>query len=147
MKILLAIDGSRFSKAAARSLLALAPPHSQVRVLHVLEPPTALIARGMAGFDTDMRTVWQGQRKAAQAMAMKIADQLRSKNLEVKALVMQGDPRSKIVDVASKWHADLIVVGSHGRKGLERFLMGSVSDAVVHHAPCSVMVVRVGSAR
>jgi nucleotide-binding universal stress UspA family protein len=145
MKILLAIDGSKFSKTAARSLQTLAPPpHSQVRVLHVVEPPTALIARGLAGFDTDPGTIWQGQRKAAEAMTLKIADQLRSPDLETKPLVVQGDPRKKIIDVAAKWRADLIVVGSHGRKGLDRFLMGSVSDAVVHHAPCSVLVVRVG---
>ncbi|HVB33614.1 MAG TPA: universal stress protein [Patescibacteria group bacterium] len=147
MRILLAIDGSKFSKAAAKAIQALAPPHTQVRVLHVVEPPTALIARGLAGYDSDMRTIWQQERKAAQAMTLKIAGDLRAKNLEVKTMVMQGDPRSKIVDVAKKWKADLIVVGSHGRKALERFLMGSVSDAVVRHAPCSVMVVRSGRGR
>ena len=54
-----------------------------------------------------------------------------------------GDPKSKIIDAAEQWHADLIVLGSHGRTGLERFLMGSVSDAVARHAPCSVEVVRI----
>ncbi|HVB99208.1 MAG TPA: universal stress protein [Candidatus Dormibacteraeota bacterium] len=147
MKILLAIDGSKFSKAAASSVMALAPPRSQVRVLHVVEPPSALIAREMTGYDADLSVVWREQRKTVEALAKKIAGELRSKKLEVKSQVLEGDPRSEIVDVASKWKADLIVVGSHGRKGLERFLMGSVSDAVVHHAPCSVLVVRMGRAR
>jgi nucleotide-binding universal stress UspA family protein len=48
-----------------------------------------------------------------------------------------------ILDDAEKWPADLIVLGSHGLKGLNRFLLGSVSDAVSRHAACSVQVVRV----
>jgi len=53
-----------------------------------------------------------------------------------------GDPRSLIVETAREWAADLIVLGSHGRRGLDRFLMGSVSESVAIHAPCSVRVVR-----
>jgi nucleotide-binding universal stress UspA family protein len=53
-----------------------------------------------------------------------------------------GDPRSCILDVAKEWGADLIVLGSHGRRGLDRFLLGSVSETVAVHAPCSVRVVR-----
>ena len=68
---------------------------------------------------------------------------LRSKGLKVTTTVEQGDPKSKIIEAASKWHADLIVVGSHGRKGLEHFLLGSVSDAVARHAGCSVEIVRI----
>jgi nucleotide-binding universal stress UspA family protein len=148
MKILLAIDESRFSRAAANAILSLAPPSgSLVRVLHVVEPASALIERGMAAYQPDLRMIWREQRRAAQALVTKVADRLRSKGLNAKTLVMQGEPRIKIVDVASKWNADLIVLGSHGRKGLERLLMGSVSDAVVRHAPCSVLVVRIGRAR
>ena len=147
MKILLGVDDSKFSRAAARTLRALSPPNSQVRVLHVVEPPTALIARELAGYEADMRIIWQRQRKAAELLTTKIADQLRSPKLEAKPLVMQGDPRKKIVDVAAKWKADLIILGCRGRKGLDRLLMGSVSEAVVHHAPCSVLVVRVGRGR
>jgi nucleotide-binding universal stress UspA family protein len=52
----------------------------------------------------------------------------------------------KIIDHAAEWHADLIVAGSHGWEGLNRFLLGSVSESVVRHAPCSVEVVRTRSA-
>jgi nucleotide-binding universal stress UspA family protein len=48
----------------------------------------------------------------------------------------------EIVDRAAEWHADLIVLGSHGRHGLDRFLIGSVSEYVARHAPCSVEIVR-----
>lgn len=143
MKILLAIDDSKFSKAALKSVLALASvPGTQVRVLHVVEPPTALVARGMGGYSSNLRMIWAEERRRAEALVGRAAKQLKEAGLRTSASVEIGEPRSKIVDIARKWHADLIVVGSHGRRGLDRFLMGSVSDAVVHHAPCSVQVVR-----
>jgi nucleotide-binding universal stress UspA family protein len=64
---------------------------------------------------------------------------------KVHSAVEEGDPKSKIVEDAAHWHADLIILGSHGRKGMDRFLMGSVSDAVARHAPCSVQVVRIST--
>jgi len=63
--------------------------------------------------------------------------------MKVTSAVAQGDPKSLIIDAAEEWHADLIVLGSHGRNSLDRFLMGSVSDAIVRHAHCSVEVVRI----
>ena len=63
--------------------------------------------------------------------------------LKVIAALEVGDAKSRILDVAEEWHADLIVLGSHGRKGVNRFLMGSVSEAVARHACCSVEIVRV----
>ena len=52
-----------------------------------------------------------------------------------------GDPGKKICSLAQSWNADLIMVGSRGRKGITEWLLGSVSNYVMHHAPCSVMVV------
>lgn len=48
-----------------------------------------------------------------------------------------------LVDQAKRWNADLVILGSHGRKGMEHFLMGSVSEAVARYAPCSVYIVRI----
>jgi len=56
--------------------------------------------------------------------------------------MVPGDPRSALVDEARQEHADLIVVGSHGRSGLSKLLLGSVASHVVAHAPCSVLVVK-----
>jgi nucleotide-binding universal stress UspA family protein len=60
----------------------------------------------------------------------------------VETAVLEGDPRGSIVDEADEWLADLIVLSSHGHKGLDRLLLGSVAQAVVAHAHCSVEVVR-----
>jgi len=56
--------------------------------------------------------------------------------------VLSGNPKEVILEEAKDWNADLIVVGSHGRRGLKRFLLGSVAEAVAMNAHCSVVVVR-----
>lgn len=71
-----------------------------------------------------------------------IADSLRASGLTAETAVRYGDARSVIVDEAKEWDADLIVVGSHGYTGVIRWLLGSVAQSVVSHAPCSVEVVR-----
>ena len=61
---------------------------------------------------------------------------------EITTETVEGSPKRVILDEAERWDAELIVVGSHGRRGLQRFLLGSVSQAVALHAPCSVEIVR-----
>ncbi|MEW6736880.1 MAG: universal stress protein [Acidobacteriota bacterium] len=80
--------------------------------------------------------------KRAEELANNVAESLKSSGLNVEIAVRDGDPHSIIVDEATEWAADLIVVGSHGYTGLKRLLLGSVSQFVVSHAPCSVEVVR-----
>jgi nucleotide-binding universal stress UspA family protein len=144
MKILLAIDDSNFSQAAVQSVVVRAwSPGTEVRVLNVVEPPSLLLGREMTGNDPEFELVWKALREQAKALVMKATDVLRKSGLNVTTALEEGDPKSKIIDVAKEWHANLIVLGSHGRKGLSRFLMGSVSEAVVRHAHCSVEIVRI----
>jgi nucleotide-binding universal stress UspA family protein len=77
----------------------------------------------------------------------KTVEALGAKGLKATGTVENGDAKSKILEAAKNWRADLIVLGSHGRKGLEHFLMGSVSEAVARHAGCSVEIVRIRSKR
>jgi universal stress protein A len=58
------------------------------------------------------------------------------------AFVQVGKPAAEIVRAAQYWPADLILIGTHGREGLQRVLLGSVAEAVVRHAPCPVIVIR-----
>jgi nucleotide-binding universal stress UspA family protein len=67
---------------------------------------------------------------------------LASAGLKATADVLDGNPKEAILEEAKKWNADLIVVGSHGRRGFKRLLLGSVSEAVAMSAHCSVVVVR-----
>ena len=131
MKVLLAVDGSKFSEAAVQAVIEQARPQdTEIRVLHVVEPPSLLVAREMGGYDRALDAVWEGETKQAEALVTKVADQLRSKGLKVTTTVEQGDPKSRIIDAASKWRAELIVIGSHGRKGLDRSLWEALRKAL-----------------
>src|ERR1700693_2026773 len=144
MRILVAIDDSRFSQAAIETVIEQARPHdTDVRILHVVESPPLLVAREMGGYDPALETAFESQKQNAEGLVLKAAELLRARGLKGVATLEVGDPKSKILDVAEEWRADLIVVGSHGRRGFERFLMGSVSDAVARHAKCSVQIVRI----
>jgi nucleotide-binding universal stress UspA family protein len=148
MKILLAVDDSKHSEAATRAVLTQAGPQgSEVMVLHVVEPMPLLVAREMAAYEPKLEAARQAQLQQAEALVVRTAEELRSKGLRVTTAVAEGDPKSEIIDRAAKWHADLIVMGSHGRTGVDRFLLGSVSDAVARHAHCSVELVRLPSTR
>ena len=138
MKILLAIDDSKFSAAAAKAVIARHKlPGLEVRVLHAAEPPTLFTAPEMAEYIPPKESA-----EEAKALVAKAAAALRSAGVNVTTAVVQGDAKSVILDDANAWGADLIVLGSHGRKGLERFMVGSVSAAVLRHAHCSVEIVR-----
>jgi nucleotide-binding universal stress UspA family protein len=143
MKILLAIDDSKSSQAAMQSVMAMAwPPGTEIKVLNVVEPPSLLMEREMSGPDPEFEEVWKALREQAKDLVAKATEALRKPGWNISPALEEGDPKSKIIDLANEWHADLIVVGSHGRKALHRFLLGSVSEAVARHAHCSVEIIR-----
>jgi nucleotide-binding universal stress UspA family protein len=142
MTILLAIDGSPHSQAAVAEVARRPwPSNSTIRVMSVIQPytpPATEFVLAGATLD-DMR---RQQASTAEEIIGRAVDALTRTGLATDTAVREGDPRSAIVDEAEEWGADLIVVGSHGRTGLTRWLLGSVAQAVVGHAPCSVEVVR-----
>jgi K+-sensing histidine kinase KdpD len=97
----------------------------------------------MGGSKPEFEAIWKARREHAKALVANAAERLRDSGLNATPILKEGDPKSRIIDLATEWHADLIVLGSHGRKSLNRFLMGSVSEAVARHAPCSVEIVRI----
>jgi nucleotide-binding universal stress UspA family protein len=138
MRILLAVDGSKFSEAAAQAVIARYQVRNlEVRVFHAAEPPTLFTAPEMAEYIPPEESAQQ-----AKALVAKTADALRSAGISVTTDIVQGDPKILIIENAEAWGADLIVLGSHGRRGLKRFLLGSVSETVMRHAHCSVEIVR-----
>jgi nucleotide-binding universal stress UspA family protein len=142
MKLLLATDGSNFSSAATQAVVAqVKRKGTEIRVMHVVNTMTEPFPE-MTAFDAEVMNAPNPQRKPAEALVQRTAKLLRAEGFNATTVVDWGDPRSKIIEVATKWRADLIVLGSHGRTGLRYLLMGSVSDGVAHHAPCSVQIVR-----
>jgi len=129
-RVLLATDGSEASNQAARAVAARPwPEGSQFRVISVEEP--WVIKSSRSRHDKEPRE------------AVSAAEQvLSSAGLKATGEVLSGKPKEAILKDAENWVADLIVVGSHGRRGFKRFLLGSVSEEVAMNAPCSVVVVR-----
>jgi nucleotide-binding universal stress UspA family protein len=146
MKILLAIDGSPCSDAAVEEVGNRPwPEGSTVKVLTTYElpvPPTAETWALPLNYFDEMD---QALGKQAQNVVDRAIGKLKSKlnkTITVDGALVPGPPRTVILDEAERWGADLILVGSHGYRAWERFLLGSVSQAVVSHAKCSVEVVR-----
>jgi nucleotide-binding universal stress UspA family protein len=143
MRIPLAIDDSKFSEAATQAVIAQHRPQgTQVKILNVfdLAIPIPISASEAAGFREESL-------KHGQEVVRRAEQLLNRAGYTVQTAVEEGDPKSKIIDQATQWNAELIVVGSHGRKGIERFLMGSVAEGVLHHAPCSVEIIRLSNSR
>ena len=145
MRILLPVDDSPSSQEAVRSLVAeFQTRGAEVRVLHVIEQVRAFLTAGMfPEIAIDNAQIEAERLKQSTALVASTAQKLRNAGFATTEAVEKGDAKSVILDHAEKWPADLIILGSHGLKGMSRFLMGSVSDAVARHAACSVQIVRV----
>ena len=146
MKILLAVDGSPCSDAAIEEVARRPwPDGSSVKVLTAYElpvPPTPEAWALPANYLQDMDIALRKQAQDVVDSAIRKLKSKVSKTISLDGALLPGPARTLILDEAESWGADLIVVGSHGYRAWERFLLGSVSQAVVSHAKCSVEVVR-----
>lgn len=142
MKLLIGVDDSKFSQAAVESVAnRIWEPGTEVKVISAVEPPFVPGAEGISleGNHYDI---------ARKSIDRAIATLRASNNrFELMGDIVEGSAKHVILDEAERWNADLIVVGSHGRRGLNRFLLGSVSQAVALHANCSVEIVRASQAK
>ncbi len=141
MRILLAVDESKSSQQAIEKIAQqFRCEKGEVRILHVLQPISAAPPPQMAaGYAPELEAL----AKPAKELLARAAKSLTDAGFKTETLLREGDVRETIVDTAQEWKADLIVMGSHGYRGARRFLLGSVAESVVRHAPCSVEVVRV----
>ena len=139
MKILMGIDDSKVSGVVLQAIVTqFRTENTEVRVLHVLQPIAPAPPQMAPGYAPEL----EDQKKPARELVERIAKELRSAGFKVDTAVEVGDIRETIIDSAAEWHADLIVVGSHGQRGIQRFLLGSVAEFVARHAKCSVEIVR-----
>jgi nucleotide-binding universal stress UspA family protein len=139
-RIVCPTDLSDAAAPADRQAVALARPlGAELVLLHVAsESPLWRETLGTA----QVRAVFAAQRKwAADALAER-AGALAGQGVNARCVVKVGVPWEEIVGVAADEHADMIVMGTHGRTGLDRLLLGSVTERVVRRAPCPVLTVR-----
>ena len=118
------------------------PPNTVMVVLSTAQLPLGAYSETYAPVAVDVSHWLEELIKLHKDVASRGARRLADAGLRTEERVLPGDPREVLIDEARKERADLIVVGSHGRTGLEKLVMGSVATHVVTHAPCSVLVVR-----
>jgi nucleotide-binding universal stress UspA family protein len=133
-KILYPTDFSSYSNQAYFHAVALAENHgASLTVLYVYNGPTGEAGAGAAADADADRRYWRDQ-----------LEQIRPANPEIPVhhVFVEGDPSGEIGRYAADANIDLIVMGTHGRTGLERLLLGSVAEQTLRNAPCSVLVVK-----
>ncbi len=135
--VVVPIDFSAASDNAIQAALEIAQQPSDVHVIHVALVPNALPYAG------EVMDVVDPQRWLDLA-TKHLADYMKSRPqfAGVCSQVLEGNASSRITDFAAQTHADLIVMPSHGYHGVKRFFLGSVTEMVLRHTPCEVLVLR-----
>ena len=136
------MDFSAASVSAFRfAIHCMSASDADVRLLHSIEMPPELRERQIAAaFDVE------AVRAAAEAAARQRLEALWPgddvSGMQIVSEVAEGPPRTRILEVARREHADVIVLGTHGRSAFDRLMFGSNTEAVVREAPCPVLTVR-----
>ena len=135
MRILIAVDESEFSNAAVTSVTGRAwPDSSEFLVVSVADP----LMTDIGGW------IPESEKKRHQELIDTKLEQLKLglPQHKIAGELGEGIPSDEIVRIAKEWHADFIIVGSHGRRGFDHALLGSVAESVAHKAPCSVEIIK-----
>ena len=143
MKILVAVDDSPHSERAVRFVARMRwPAGSRVIVANVVTPQLTPPGVGGESGVPLLIEVSEEQREHARTVVAKAEAELREVGIAAEDRVLSGDPRDALLRVVGEERVDLLVVGSHGRTGFAKLLLGSVSSHAVTHARCSVLVVK-----
>ena len=137
-KILVATDGSSESDRALDKAAELAVAQgAELLVINVAED---FCPEGLVEIDCD--TVAAITRKESKDILSRAMKRLEGKGLKTRGCIEQGSPAEMIVDLAAREEVDSIVIAAHGKHGVKRLVLGSVSARVVEWAPCTVSVVK-----
>ena len=155
-KILVAIDNSDTSRAVFERALSLAKQNqASLMLLHVLsgddENSPVWIPTHMdsiyweTGAQTDLdnwRKQWETYEQEGLVKLRQLIAEAHQAGIDAEFRQIAGSPGRHICHLAWSWQADLIIVGNRGRSGVGELLLGSVSNYVLHHAPCSVLTIK-----
>jgi nucleotide-binding universal stress UspA family protein len=145
-RILVATDGSKTATMAVDEACKLASgSEARLRIVHVVDSPYAYADAWYPAGGVDADAVDRTWRRAGQAILDQAATQARAAGAAVETALLQrqGQRVSRaVVDEATRWGADVIVIGSHGRQGPEELLIGSVAEGVARAAGVPVLLVR-----
>lgn len=157
-KIIIALDNSEVNKQVFEQALVLAKiAPASLMLVHVLSPeetgspnivmfPNFDYYSGLNSQSFELyQKQWESARKEGLRMLQSFSAQANTAGISAEFTQNAGSPGRVICDMAQIWDADLIVMGSRGRSGLTELLLGSVSNYVLHHAPCSVHIVHLSA--
>ncbi len=142
-RILVPIDGSETSDRALQEAIKLGDSAAQLRLVNVMEEIYALDAEGYAFID--YAVLQQAVRHSGERLLAAAAEKVQraGKRAETVLLETNGERIASVIEAeAKRWQADLIVIGTHGRSGLSRLLLGSVAEGVARVATAPVLLVR-----
>lgn len=159
-KLLVALDSSQARSVVLGEAIEIAKAmNADLRLVHVLsaydEASPGLPLRAYQSYYPVVDSIgwetyqerWEAYQQAGREELQKQAEAAQALGVQAEFTQVVGDPGRVICEIACSWEASLIVVGNRGRTGLSEFLLGSVSNYVMHHAPCSVLVVHSASVK
>jgi nucleotide-binding universal stress UspA family protein len=143
MRILIGVDDSPHSNAAVEFVRSMKwPADSRVIVVSAVRPALTMYSEVYVPAVPQTEELMSEVIRSHQELVSRAEQKLKDAGLATEARVIQGDPREALIETVKTDAIDLLVVGSHGRTGLAKILMGSVAAHVMAHAPCSVLVVK-----
>jgi nucleotide-binding universal stress UspA family protein len=140
-RIILATDLSPASEPALKEAIGLAKENgAELLIAHAYQPPTVVEAQSISA---GVYEEWdQSIRAGVKSRLQKLVESAAKEGVKAEPLILRGAPYEAIAEAARRKDADLVVLGTHGRKGVSRFFLGSVAARVISTAPCPVMTVR-----
>jgi nucleotide-binding universal stress UspA family protein len=146
MRVLIGVDESPYSEAALEFVQRMSwPAETRMIVVSSLAPEASSFGAYEPAAAVKAAGLVERIREFQEKLVERSQKTLTDAGLQAEGRVIEGDPREALLDLARREGVGLIVVGSHGRTGLEKLLMGSVASHIVTHAACSVLVVRRGT--
>ncbi|MFO7822063.1 MAG: universal stress protein [Lentisphaeria bacterium] len=140
-KILCPVDFSAYSKHAVEYAIAFAKQYdAEIKLIHAVESPST--AFGYADLEIPEPELVDEFREQAEKQLIELTEALQERQTRVSQLLVFGKPFTEIIEEAANWPADMIILGTHGRSGLEHLLIGSVAEKIVRKANCPVLTVR-----
>lgn len=141
-KMLVPLDGSELSECVLDHVRAIAKGCQvpEVVLLGVAEPITHQVYY-MVGIEDQIGNMQKETEKYVESYLSKSADSLKKDDIAAQTAVVSGRPAEEILDYANKNQVDLIIMSTHGRSGLSRWVLGSVTDRVVRHSRAPVLTV------
>lgn len=145
MRVLIAVDDMTYGQAIANFVASHKwTEGTQFKIIHAVHIDELTYVTNDQFSCSLAKDLIEERDRRARSLVKGLAAQIQAAfpTAKIEEQIIFGKAKDVILDQADEWHADIIVVGSHGKSGISRFLLGSVSQSVLSHAPCSVMIVK-----